>query len=1371
MSFGISIGDFLAVFRLVSQVRKRFVGAPEQFKSISDDVRIFSIVLQDVDASSAELSPVQSQEYQSVLTSCKHLLEQLQETLDKYTGVSEANKTGTKTAIKRVWKRLKWEPDDIRDMRGQISVKIGVLRTLNDQAINRSIVKLVHHQEESEREATLKWVSEINYVAQQNDIVLRCQAGSRKWLFESLVYMEWFESLRLANDAETLTIYMFCTYQNHTQTIEKLLCSLLRVALDEADYEAVDVVLTCKQLLDALDELPNEVRRPLINDLLKLHGYKNVSLFITSRGIPEIQRCFEGCAMYTSLEVRSSDEDIRNFLRDNIFQLPNFVARSQQLQDDIIDSITNASAGMRPLSPRELSHALSVDESSEAFDEEKVPDIDDLVAACIGLVVLDDASNIVHLVHKSAAEYFERTKSRWFPRANETMAFVCIRYLQVAEAKPEETQGDQAPFFHYAKANWSYHSMEAEKEAANEAAVDDASQSSSANDSGPSLGIPTISRLAIRQMTKEVVDVHSSIVEACRAGHQAWVEQLLVVRNYDMNMYNKMQEDIIPSDSSFQDDVLLTIATTRGDYSMASMLLARGADPNIFNAAGQTPLMIAADNGFGDLVSLLLDQKLTMPDLMCRHHLGGLSTAFLASIGFGRQECFRILLERSNRGAMDSDGRGAMWLAAASGDSSIVSELHKWPEVVIDYTDTNLSSSPLIEAIKGGHEEAASLLLPYTKYQSCMRCGITPMHYAVKRGFHCLLRRLLEHDASGVDHETNPCDRCSYGITTSVSSLAKSPLLAAVSLQDTQATQILLPYANVNQGLTWQPLHEAAQLGNLEILEILLKKADVEPDPVDENGRTPFLLAARRGYCDVMNALIKHKGILLNRKDAEGCGAVDYVVYPYFRNPYYFRLVASTNEINVNERDSTGSNLLHRACHLCPKISPKFDSKDGPDGFSAELLETNTGPLVAEMLKRPGVDVNLLDRQGKTPLLLAVENHQREVVRLLLEREDTDVLVQDGVGNDALLLASFHVPLCEQLINYKPLKNYVVPLAPPVSHPYNGKDWPVVLNTEFREYDESIFIMLIHNTRTKPDRRNKKGESVMAGVAMTGIKKMVQAVLETTGLAMDLENVYQDGKPLLLLALQKNKDDDAVDHLISHCPAVALQKADTDGRTPLSYAVERANGAATRSLLADPETDPNATDRFGRTTLFFAMGNPCSEPAWLLVTADKTQITTEGWASESPLIIASSLGRTCIISALLKRPDANIFETDDNGHSFLCYLLLCTPHDEGQGPGAAQDEVEDVLKYTLQLLERHTSKVNAYMHSPFTCAFGKRPLPEFSDPRPYSALMGYFHPDLGLSRYCTTPGLLEPLGEGESSDFADNEVHRKVQQLYENRDT
>lgn len=1108
-----------------------------------------------------------------------------------------------------------------------------------------------------------------------------------------------------------------------------------------------------------------------------------------------------------------------------------------ELEHIAVQMLLVLTCARRPLSPQELSHALSIDESSQVFDEDMVPDMDDLVASCTGLVVVDDASNIVHLVHKSAAEYFERTRSRWFPRANGKMAFMCLRYLQIAETKPDESRGDQAHFFHYAKANWCYHSMESEKEAANETAMSDASRTNSATDSSISSNELAITQLAIWQMTKEVVNVETSIVEACHAGHQAWVEQLLVVRNYDLNIHCIRQKDFISDDGQlitsalptelFKDNVLLTIAAARGDYSMALLLLAQGADPNIFNAMGQTPLIIAAMNGFDKLVSLLLDQKSIEPDLMSQHS-GGLSTAFLTSIEFGREGCFKLLLERSNLKARDSLNRGAMWLAAASGNTGIISELLKWPDVEIDYTVPEVCGSPLTIVARSENEEAALLLLPYSKCRSCKHCGVTPVHYAVRNGRHNLLGRLLEHDASAVDselsifpHEENGqrrhflinCERRGTERT-------KTPLITAIHLQDVQATQLLLPYADVNQGHTWRPLHGAAEWGNAEIFELLLKKEGIEPDPVDEHGRTPFLLAAERGHCDIMNALIKKRGVQLDRRscgktpfrlvdergdcdimmtfiklgDAQLDGrdtlgyAADHYILSHFPDIHVdcFHILMSILEKGVNKRDSAGSSFLHRACSLCPKISIKKDK--GFQVFEAELLETNSGHLVTELLKRPGIDVNLLDEEGNTPLLLAVKNHQRDVVRMLLEREDTDVSIQDRDGNEALLLASVYVPMHRQLFyrHASSKKRKLRPLRGQVPTRYRVDHWPKVLSAEFKEYAESIFSMLFHDKRIDPttffsEKRtdltklfpdedtdlyhcNNCWDSVIGRVIGGGTKSMIQAVLKVTELASELKILFSDDRSLISYALEGNDDDEAVELLIALCPSAVLQKANAKGRTPLSFAVQRDTSKATQ-LLLKAGVNINATDQYRQTPLSYAAQKGHSNTARLLLAADETLLNIPDGRGLTPLMHAALRMNIPVMSVLLERPNVDILARDGQHHTFLCHLMR-TPYSNRDGYGSGK-KMDGVIHRIHHLLQSHVRAVKVDSHSPFLCAVelqhhrfsglrreprlppqkSKQPVWFMNNLQRYSILSDLFHSGLDFSRCATIDGALEILGE------------------------
>ena len=71
----------------------------------------------------------------------------------------------------------------------------------------------------------------------------------------------------------------------------------------------------------------------------------------------------------------------------------------------------------RPLATSELKHALAVEVGEPKLDEENLPQIEDMVSVCAGLVTVDEESGIIRLVHYPTQEYFKRTRERWFPNA------------------------------------------------------------------------------------------------------------------------------------------------------------------------------------------------------------------------------------------------------------------------------------------------------------------------------------------------------------------------------------------------------------------------------------------------------------------------------------------------------------------------------------------------------------------------------------------------------------------------------------------------------------------------------------------------------------------------------------------------------------------------------------------------------------------------------------------------------------------------------------------------------------------------------------------------------------------------------------------
>lgn len=134
MSFGFSIGDFITAIGLANKIRKEFVDAPSQFKDISDEVRSLSIILQDVEVvlSEQELNTQEKTEMKEIADGCRNVLDKLEKTLDKY-GELKSSPESVGKKVKRVWKRLKWEPEDIRELRSRIVANITLLNTFQER--------------------------------------------------------------------------------------------------------------------------------------------------------------------------------------------------------------------------------------------------------------------------------------------------------------------------------------------------------------------------------------------------------------------------------------------------------------------------------------------------------------------------------------------------------------------------------------------------------------------------------------------------------------------------------------------------------------------------------------------------------------------------------------------------------------------------------------------------------------------------------------------------------------------------------------------------------------------------------------------------------------------------------------------------------------------------------------------------------------------------------------------------------------------------------------------------------------------------------------------------------------------------------------
>jgi hypothetical protein len=142
------------------------------------------------------------------------------------------------------------------------------------------------------------------------------------------------------------------------------------------------------------------------------------------------------------------------------------VKDQEELAKQVLSWITCA---MRPLTTSELRHALAVEVGQAELDKENLPEIEDIVSVCAGLVTVDEESGIIRLVHYTTQEYFKWTRERWFQNAETDITNVCITYLSFHAFESGFCQTDVEfeerlrlnQLYDYVAHNWGSHAREA----------------------------------------------------------------------------------------------------------------------------------------------------------------------------------------------------------------------------------------------------------------------------------------------------------------------------------------------------------------------------------------------------------------------------------------------------------------------------------------------------------------------------------------------------------------------------------------------------------------------------------------------------------------------------------------------------------------------------------------------------------------------------------------------------------------------------------------------------------------------------------------------------------------------------------------------
>lgn len=227
-----------------------------------------------------------------------------------------------------------------------------------------------------------------------------------------------------------------------------------------------------------------------------------------------------------------------------------------------------------------------------------------------------------------------------------------------------------------------------------------------------------------------------------------------------------------------------------------------------------------------------------------------------------------------------------------------------------------------------------------------------------------------------------------------------TPLLwAIVSKKNLEvAKELIRQQANVNLFVdNGSPLHGAAQVGNIELIELLLDQG-AKVDAKNNLGATPLYFACQFGNLEAVKILIE-EGAEIDEKTTSG-GTPLMIATQMEHHAVVDYLLEKNADINLQEI-STGVHPIHIAVgtgkiDLVKKLlayKPELEVREKVAGVTPLYLACQSGYRdIAELLLKSNSMIESRGTDGAGPISIASQNGHFEVVELLLQyKADVDL--------------------------------------------------------------------------------------------------------------------------------------------------------------------------------------------------------------------------------------------------------------------------------------------------------------------------------------------------------------------------------------------
>ena len=435
------------------------------------------------------------------------------------------------------------------------------------------------------------------------------------------------------------------------------------------------------------------------------------------------------------------------------------------------------------------------------------------------------------------------------------------------------------------------------------------------------------------------------------------------------------------------------------------------------------------------------------------------------------------------------------------------------------------------------------------------------------------------------------------------------------------------------------PLHLCAIMGHNAIASYLLEN-NANTAVQDSSGATPLHEAIRYGHLDIAKMLLD-AGANINAKDNLGKTPIMLIIPQNKINETYSLLIRY--RADLNQADTYGDTVLHTATML------------------------RAGSQVIRTLTTNGADINARNKEGVTPLTIAIQSEDIQTIKYLTAN-GASIHTQDTHGKSPLSMAfEMNNDVFEATLN-------------------EGN-----CNTQDSEGNTPLHIALINGAPMAKIQhiigltqdvniRNKNGDSPLYLAAVKNMEQVGKLLLEK---GADIFSTNKDNNSPLRLALKNGGN--LQNWLITSRTIVST---DGSGNTVLHYAADWEYADAIKTLL-EKGADINAKNANGETCLF--NGAKSNNPSIIQLLVDGgASVKERDNLGSTPLHIAVRWGAQKSAEKLIKL-GIDINAQNTAGKSPLAEAVIANKYDvtkylleNGADPNSSDSNGITILMDTIR---------------------------------------------------------------------------------------